>query len=184
MTTNDSQREIFTRLLPELDRMALAHFRGLDPEAKEEAVQNTRALAWKYWLRLIQQGRAEGEGLLRNVWWYCVKQTRVGRTITRGDGHRGKGRQDVYDQPDAVVLDRLDMNFYISDTNPIPDIVAFRMDLPRFLGTLTGRQREMAMDLASGERTAEVARKYGVTPGAVSQFRTRFKTLLERFQAA
>src|SRR5437016_4027678 len=97
MMTVETQRETFTRMLPELVTMGLAHFRGLSPEARDEAIQNTTALAWKYWLRLISQGRADEPGLLRNVWWYCLKQTKVGRTITRGDGKRGKGLQDVYD---------------------------------------------------------------------------------------
>lgn len=41
----------------------------------------------------------------------------------------------------------------------------------------------MAADLASGMTTIEVARKNGVTPGAVSQFRTRFKSLFDKFHA-
>jgi predicted transcriptional regulator len=42
----------------------------------------------------------------------------------------------------------------------------------------------MAMDLSSGMTTAEVAKKHGVSAPAVSQFRTRFKVLLERFYEA
>ena len=42
----------------------------------------------------------------------------------------------------------------------------------------------MAMDLASGMTTAEVARTHGVSAPAVSQFRTRFKVLLDRFYVA
>jgi hypothetical protein len=71
----------------------------------------------------------------------------------------------------------------VADTTPIPEQVAFRIDIPAFLNTLNDRQRAMAYDLASGMGTGEVARKYNVSPGAVSQFRTRFKLLLERFYA-
>src|SRR3954454_12749502 len=107
MTTIETHRETFTRMLPELDVMALARFRYLGPEARDEAVQNTRALAWKYWLRLAEKGRAGDEGLLRSVWWYCLRQTRVGRTITRGDGKRGKGRHDVYDRMHGTTVEHI-----------------------------------------------------------------------------
>jgi hypothetical protein len=180
MTTIESLHETFVRELPELEVMAKAHFRHLDPDAREEAAQNVRALSWKYWLRLCQQGRGHEEGLLRNVWWFAIKQTKVGRTITRGDGKRGKARHDAYDQS---MVEHIDFNLFIGADTPIPDAVAFRIDFPMFLATLNERQRVMAADLASGMTTTEAAREHGVTPGAVSQFRVRFKVLLERFHA-
>lgn len=180
MTTIENLHETFVRQLPDLEVDALGRFRHLDPEARQEAVQNTTALAWKYWLRLVERGGAVDDGLLKSVWWYAMKQTADGRTITRGDGRRGEGRQDAYDRPSAPVQ-HLDFNFYIGDTTTVPDAAAFRIDFPAFLGTLNERQRAMAMDLASGMTTAEVAKRYGVSAPAVSQFRTRFKALLERF---
>jgi len=171
----------FVRQLPELEVMGLAYFRDYGPEARDEAIQNTRCLAWKYWVRLAQKGQATDEGMLRSIWWYAQKQTRVGRTITRGGGERGRGRQDVYDRPRGVAVGSHDLNYYIGQATSIPDAVAFRLDIPAFLATLTERQRAMASDLGGGMTTGEVARKHGVTPGAVSQFRTRFKLLLDRF---
>jgi hypothetical protein len=41
----------------------------------------------------------------------------------------------------------------------------------------------IAVDLAGGMATAEAAEKYGVTAGAISQFRRRFKQLFDRFFA-
>jgi hypothetical protein len=183
MTTVETQRETFTRLLPELEAIALAHFRGIGPEAQDEAIQNTTCLAWKYWLRLIQKGQVDDEGLLRSVWWYCIRQTKVGRTIGVGS-RKGRCRQDAYSRGVSRTLERIDFDGFVADSTPIPDQVAFRLDLPRFLATLNDRQRAMAMDLASGLGTGEVARKHGVTPGAVSQFRTRFRLLLDRFHEA
>jgi hypothetical protein len=48
--TTDALHETSAHQLPELERMAKAHFRRLDVEAREEALQSTRALAWKHWL--------------------------------------------------------------------------------------------------------------------------------------
>jgi hypothetical protein len=181
MMTINAPHESFTRQLPELEVMALAQFRGLGPEAREEALQNTTALAWKYWLRLAEKGRADEPELLRNVWWYALKQTRAGRTITRGDGKRGKARHDAYDR---FMVEHIDFNLFVADRTPIPEQVAFRIDIPVFLNTLNDRQKALACDLASGMGTGEVAKKHGVTPGAVSQFRTRFKMLFEKFYEA
>lgn len=61
--------------------------------------------------------------------------------------------------------------------------VIFRLDIRGFLLTLTPRQQMLAYDLTSGERTKDVAQKHGVTPGAISQFRTRFKKLYDEFFA-
>jgi hypothetical protein len=181
MTTIKSLHESFVRELPELEVMARAWFRGINPEAQDEAVQNTTALAWKYWRRLTELGRDNEPGLLRNVWWYSLKQTKIGRTITRENGQRGKARHDAYDRS---MVEHIDFNLFVADTTPIPEQVAFRIDIPAFLNTLNDRQRALACDLASGMGTGEVAKKHGVTPGAVSQFRTRFKMLLERIYEA
>jgi hypothetical protein len=183
MVTSENLHESFVRQLPELELTALSRFRNRNPEARQEAIQNTRALAWMCWVRLVQRRRAVDDGLLRSVWWYAVRQTKMGRTINRGDGMEGKRRQDAYDQR-SKPIQHIDFNYYIGAMTPVPDAVAFRLDLPRFFETLNDRQRAMAMDLASGMTTKEVAGKHGVSAAAVSQFRSRFKVLLERFYEA
>ena len=70
---------------------------------------------------------------------------------------------------------------FIGRETPVPDAVCFRIDFPRFFATLTQRQRDMAEDLMSGMSTNEVAAKHAITPGAVSQFRTRFYLLWRQF---
>ena len=81
-------------------------------------------------------------------------------------------------QFDVVGLEGL-----VGRTTPILDQVAFRIDMPQFFDTLTERQRRLACDLAWGMTTKEAADKYGVTPGAISQFRVRFKFLFDSFFA-
>jgi hypothetical protein len=180
---NKNLHDSFLRQLPELEAKALTRFRKLNPEARQEALQNTTALAWMHWVRLAGQNRDLDDWLLRSVWYYAMRQTRTGRTINRGDGMHGRWKRDAYDQR-SDPIEHIDFNFYIGESTPIPDQVAFRLDLPRFFETLNERQRAMATDLASGMTTAEVARKHGVSAPAVSQFRIRFKVLLERFYKA
>ena len=72
---------------------------------------------------------------------------------------------------------------FVTDTTPIPDAVSFRIDIPALFATLKQRQRELAEDLMSGMSTGEAAKKHKVTPGAISQFRARFKCLFDEFFA-
>ena len=65
---------------------------------------------------------------------------------------------------------------------PVDEQVAFRLDFPRWLSTYSDRDRRIALDLMAGERTLEVADKYGLSPGRVSQMRTQFRDGWRRFQ--
>jgi hypothetical protein len=64
---------------------------------------------------------------------------------------------------------------------PPPEAVAFRMDFPAWLGTLGTRKRSIAQELMVGERTRDVAGRYGLCPGRVSQLRREFRQDWQRF---
>lgn len=68
-----------------------------------------------------------------------------------------------------------------NDRTPVPDQAAFRIDFPQWLGTLSARDRRIVNDLATGERTGDVARKFGVSAGRVSQLRGQLKESWEEF---
>ena len=85
---------------------------------------------------------------------------------------------------DVAVHDGFDLNSYVGRQATIPDTVAFRLDVSAFLGTLPERDRGIARDLAAGMGTTETAREFGVSPGAISQFRTRFRKKYDEFHAA
>src|SRR5262249_28823513 len=58
---------------------------------------------------------------------------------------------------------------------PVPDQVAFRLDFPAFLQTLTDRDRQMARALAAGHAAKHVADQFGLTPGRVTQLRQQWQ---------
>jgi hypothetical protein len=64
---------------------------------------------------------------------------------------------------------------------PVPDQAAFRCDFPQWLSSLSARDRRIVDDLAVGERTGDVARKYGVSAGRISQMRGQLKESWEVF---
>ncbi len=170
MPSFETLRAAFTALLPELERMAGAQFRHLDPDAREEAVQNTLALAWHSYLSLIRQGRGDDPALIRSVLWYSVKQTKAGRALPTGDAAKPKD-VFVYAKRGCAAFERVDLRAFVNDQTPIPDAVSFRVDFPAFLATLGDRQREITLDLMDGMGTGECAARHGVTPARISQTR-------------
>jgi hypothetical protein len=56
----------------------------------------------------------------------------------------------------------------------IPDQVSFRLDFGAWRLTRTERDRGIMDALMLGERTGEVSRQFGLSPGRVSQLRREF----------
>jgi hypothetical protein len=82
----------------------------------------------------------------------------------------------------GVVVERLDrfdeeenawQEAVVEDTRttPVPDIVAFRVDFAAWLKSLRRRDRRIAESLALGNRTGDVAKRFKVSAGRVSQLR-------------
>lgn len=67
-----------------------------------------------------------------------------------------------------------------SDT-PIPDRVAFKIDLTNWLLALTALKRQIATEMITGERTGDLAQRHRVSPGRISQFRGEFLDSWEAF---
>ena len=53
----------------------------------------------------------------------------------------------------------------------IPDAAAFRVDFPRWLKSLSGRDRRLAEQLMIGARTLDTAHRFRMSPARVSQLR-------------
>ena len=63
----------------------------------------------------------------------------------------------------------------------VPDQVAFRMDFPEWLSTMSDRNRHIAEDMTMGDSTLELSGRHRVSPGRISQLRREFKQDWESF---
>ena len=63
----------------------------------------------------------------------------------------------------------------------MPDQVQFRLDFPAWLRTRTQRDRRIINDMVMGQRTLDLSKKYGISPGRVSQVRREFHDDWQRF---
>jgi hypothetical protein len=176
-------QQMFVALLPTILNYVTPAFRKLKPEAQAEAVQEAVASSYVAFSRLVRQGR---ESLVYPtvLAGFAIKQVRAGRRVG--------GRLNVQDISSAYAqrkkdikierLDRFDSKkgfwqevIVEDDRTPVLDQVSFRIDFPIWLDTLPPRDRQIAQSLAEGESTTDVARRFGLTLGRVSQLRRRFE---------
>jgi len=63
----------------------------------------------------------------------------------------------------------------------VPEQVCFRIDFPNWLRTRTERDRRVINDMAMGQRTSDLASKYGISPARNSQLRREFHDDWQRY---
>jgi len=179
----------FLTMMPVIETHARCVFRHLDPEARQEAVQECIANALVAFVRLVQLKKANlayPTVLAR----YAVAQV--------NDGRRVGGHVNIHDvsswycrQRTGVTVERLDHFDKASEEwheaivedphTPVFDQVWFRYDFPEWLSKLSSRNRRIALKLATSETTGRVARMFHVSAGRVSQLRKEFQRTWESF---
>ena len=179
-STTPAWHATFVQMLPAIARHARIAFRHLRPEAREEAIQEVVCNACAATARLAELNKlalAYPTVLAR----YGVAQVRGGRMT---GGHLNcKDISSPYCQRlKSIVVQRLDhfdeeegqwKEAVVQDTRtaPVPEIVAFRCDFGDWLKSLRCRDRRIAEHLALGNRTQDVAKRFKVSAGRVSQLR-------------
>ena len=168
----------FLAMLPAIRRQLKVAFRNLDPEARAEAVQEGVCNAMLAYVRLHERGEVE-KAYPTPLAQYAARQIRDGRKV--GGKLNIKDVSSPYCQRlKHVVLERLDkwdreegwMEVVVEDRNATPaDVARVRLDFAAWLKTLPRRDRKVALDLARGNRTSDVARKYELSDGRISQLR-------------
>ena len=181
----------FMSVLPAVINHAKIRFRHLPAQQREEAVQEAIASACASYHRLASQGRLDAArpGTLATfaVNFVCNGRHVGGRQDAARDAlspvaqvrHRfATGSIDLYDREadewrQVAIADR---------KVPVSDLACFRLDFARWLRTLTRRDRRIIAAFTSGEGTAAVACRFGISPGRVSQLRRVYEHLWRTFQ--
>jgi hypothetical protein len=165
-------------MLPAIRSQLKVAFRNLDREARAEAVQEGICNAMLAYVRLHERGKVE-QAYPTPLAQYAARQIREGRKV--GGKLNIKDVSSPYCQRlKHVVLERLDkwdrdegwLEIVVEDRNATPaDVARVRLDFSAWLKTLPRRDRKVALDLARGNRTGEVARRYDLSDGRISQLR-------------
>lgn len=186
----EDMRTHFLDMLPAIRQQAEIAFRNLPQEPREELVAETIANAYVAFVGLCQQGR-EDVAYPTPLAAYAVKQVRAGRRVgaklnsrdvtsawCQGRSGLSVKRLDHYDREECAWKEVV-----VEDRRTTPaEVAATRIDVSAWLGTLPERLRQIACALATGERTCNVARKFGLTSARVSQIRSELRSAWEAFQ--
>jgi hypothetical protein len=133
--------------------------------------------------RLVQR-RKEADDHPTPLAWYAIKQVRTGRRVggklnidditspyaraSRGIAAERRGKFDHENNEWRAVL--------VEDRRAGPaEIAASRIDVAAWFRSLDRTKRRIAKLLARGEATGTVARKFGLSPGRISQLRAELQ---------
>ena len=169
------------------------YFRHLRRADREEAVQEMVGLSWMWFVRLAGRGK-DATRFPTAIAKFAARAVRSGRKLAGMDrakdvlsalAQRHKGFA-VSPLPAGSTLsdNALAEALYDNTRSPPDEQCAFRIDFVAWRATHTQRDRQVLDDLMVGERTLDVAGKYGLSPGRVSQLRRELHDDWARFCGA
>jgi hypothetical protein len=192
----------FLLILPRIELHARVRSRHLVcPAQRDDFICEAVALAWRSFLRLAERGKDATQ-------FPSALATGVVRAVRSGRRLRGQERsRDVMSAaaqrrhgfrveellPPAIherfrseplgqrCQDAFEERLKDNTQTPVLDQVVFRCDFPAWLLTLVQRNRMVVDELMAGEGTGDVARKFGLSPGRISQLRRQFEDGWQRF---
>lgn len=187
---NHNQTARFLKMLPQIRDQASLAFRAARPEAKEELIAETVANAYCALVRLVDRGREE-LAFATPLAHYAIRQVRAGRRVgtkLNVNDVSSEYAQRVHglnverlDQFDAAEAEWREVLVECRQAGPA-ETAAARIDTTQWLKSLGYRKRRVALALAKGGTTGEVADQFGMSAGRVSQLRQELQRSWEEFQ--
>jgi hypothetical protein len=181
----------FLSILPRIELHGRISFRYVRcPHRRADAVAEVVALAWKWHLRLAERGK-DATRFPSALATFAARAVRAGRRVCGREWARDvlspsaqrRHHFAVECLPDFSTLGSNPLAEALVDNTqtPPPEQAAFRLDFPAWLQTRNERDRRLAEDLMTGERTQDVSTKFGLSPARVSQLRRDFHDDWQRF---
>jgi hypothetical protein len=172
----------FVELRPQIEKHGRIYFRFVRCKQRlADLIAEMVSLGWKYFVRLVLRGK-DPRNFLPMFNRRLAQHVKLGRRITgkekpndvlssRAQVQHGFMVQTLpqyeTDSGDNEALDALQDN----TRTPPPEQAAFRIDFSAWLRTQTHRKRRIIHELMMGERTLDVANRFGTTPSRISQIR-------------
>jgi hypothetical protein len=182
----------FLEIMPAIERHGKVYFRHLKCWHRlQEALAEMVALAWKWFLRLVHKGK-DAADFPTVIAVYAARAVRSGRRLCGQERSKDalstvaqqRRHFTVQTLPDVEsgTEDNATVDALRDNTKSPPDQqAAFRIDYPAWLSQLGERNRRIAQDMALGEKTRDLAGKYGTSQARISQLRTAFRDDWRRF---
>jgi hypothetical protein len=184
------QETFLASVLPRVLAHGHCYFRHLRAERREEAVAEMVALTWRWHLRLAQRGK-DATCFPTTIASFAARAVGSGRRLAGMDragdvlsplAQRRRGVA-VGPLPDGSSLNGnvFDEALHDNTQSPVVEQVCFRLDFPAWLRTLARRDRRLVEGMALGHRTLDLALRFRLSAGRVSQLRREFKQGWDRF---
>ena len=179
-------------LLPRIERHARITFRHLGcPQSRDDAVAEAVALAWRWYLRLVERGK-DPAAFVSALAGYAARAVRRGRRVCgqeagqevlspRAQARHGFAVLRLPAGPTTLNGSPLEEALLDNAVTSPPEAAAFRIDFPTWLATWPERDRRLIEALGLGERTTALAQQHGLTPGRISQKRRQYRDDWQRF---
>jgi hypothetical protein len=163
-------------------------FRAELPHQKEELIQETTAVCWFLFIRLIRRGKDPAE-FASVLGGYAVRRVRSGRKLTGAEKSQevlSRWSQNrlgfkVRSLSDGAAEDSWQESLRGNSRSSVVDQAAFRVDFPRWLRRQSPRNRRIIREMVRGERTQNLARIFQVSPGRISQLRRQLHASWQDF---
>ena len=180
----------FLSFLPRIQAHAEFVFRYIKCLAKrQDWIAEAVALAWKWFAELEQRGR-DAAKFISAIAAFAVLAVKCGRRVA-GMERAKDAMNDLAQRRHGFAVEKLpdvcsgqdQLTEALADNTvtPPPDAAAFRVDFPRWLETLSLRDRRLAERLMLGERAHETADRFGLSRARVSQVRRELSQDWARF---
>jgi len=197
VTSIDDLHTAFLHIAPRIALHGRVSFRGLKcPDTREDCICEMLALAWRWFLRLIDLGKNPLE-FPTAIADFAARAVKAGRRL-RGK-HKGKdvmnplaqqrhhfvverwpsstcrSHEERYANPHGQqAQDSFEERLRDNTQTPVPEQVVFRLDFRSWVCSRSERDRRIIEDLLLGERTLDVANRRGLSPARISQLRREF----------
>ena len=191
-------------VLPRVEQHGRIYFRHVKClDRKEEMLAELRGLVWKWFVALVRRGKNVLE-FVSTLVSYAARAVHSGRRVC---GHERKkevlspvaqrlygftvellpqststSHEHLHASPHGQErLDAFEERLCDNTQTPPDEQAAFRIDFPAWRRTHCERDRRLIDTLMLGERTKEVSKKFGLSPGRISQKRRFFLEDWRRF---
>jgi hypothetical protein len=181
--SQDEINQKFLQMLPLIARTARMAFEDFDPDRREDAVQDVIAGAYFDLCQLAAKGKLE-DAYATPLAWFRIFRYRTGRRAgipqmacdVMGERCKFLGRSRIINAGLCEsIADTWESEATATDSRyPVPKQVAFKIDFHEWFSQLSPKDKNIVKDLAMSETTGEVAKKYQISQGRISQFRREY----------
>lgn len=175
----------FLSILPRIRLHAKVYFRHVKCwHTKEDRIAETIDLAWKWFISLAKRGK-DARYFASVLASYAAKAVKSGRRLC-GQLKSKDVLSELAQQRHNFYVGKLP-DFSTESTNPLMEAltdntvtpvdeqVAFRIDFPAWLQTMTPRERRIIKAMIRNERTKDLSQEFELSQGRISQLRREFR---------